>query len=302
MLQLQASLSKNFTEKRRTLKVTCCEFFSHFIIIILLIYGYGLSEVSDFPDEDYSTIQLVIPPRTTEDFLGILNGPLPIPSIDSFVSLSRFINPGGEQGSTGGFSQFSFIKQYDNLLYLGTLHFAPNNEATADLVRYLNNTYSTFSTLRIRIHDSEKKAVNYILSHLDERTLALIVLKQIDMSYISYKIRLNYTTLPNTNEVVNSVALGLDVTYQRYFFSGFLSLKDAVDGWVFNYTGIDSNQINLDNSYAFIGSDLAHTTSCSKPDFYFTPYPTPKFNQNIFYTSVGFLLGLALTSKLFSNL
>lgn len=51
---------------------------------------------------------------------------------------------------------------------------------------------------------------------------------------------------------------------------------------MYNYTGVaDSTVANS-------------TTSCAKPNFLYTPYPTPSYDQNIFYTSIGFLLGLAL--------
>ena len=195
--------------------------------------------------------------------------------------MNRFINPSGSESDD--FDQYSFLTEFDNLLYLGTLHFAPESEETASLIEYLNRTYATFSTLLYRVHKTESKAVDYILDHLEERTLALIVLKTISVDKVSYKLRLNYTTLPNTNEIVNDVSLGLDTNYQKYFLSGFLTLKDAVDSWVYNYTGVNNASV------------LNSTTSCSKPLFFYTPYPTPSYDQNIFYPSIGFLLGLALT-------
>lgn len=225
MLQLQASLSKNFIEKRRAAKVTCCEFFSHFIILLLLVYGHKLAEITYNPEEQYTSIKLVIPPVTETDFLNLVKGPIPTLTLDTYVGLSNLINPSGSQSDT--FERYSFISDYDNLLYLGTIHFAPDNIDTKALIQYLNDTYVSFQTLTYIIHKSESKAVSYILNHLEERTLALIVLKSISIDRISYKLRFNYTTLPNTNTIVNDVSLGLDTTYQKYFFSGFLTFKDA---------------------------------------------------------------------------
>jgi hypothetical protein len=294
MLQLQATLQKNFTEKRRSLKSTCCETFSHFIIIILLIYGYNLSEVTPFDSENYSTIELSIPP-SSNDVLSLVSGPVPIPSFDSYVSASRILQ---RLLTSGGFSSSAILKaipEYDNLLYLGALHFAPDSEETRSLVTHLNSTYVTFSTMTVRIHASERSAVDYILSHLEERALALITISFAGPERVRYTIRQNYTTLPNTNQVVDDVSVGLNVEYQKYFFSGFLTLKDAVDLWAFNYSGAAASTFVPDPEN---DPDVpAATQTCAKPDMYFTPFPTPAFDTNIFYTQIGFLLGLALTSE-----
>lgn len=66
MLQLQGALSKNVVEKRRAWKVTCCEFFSHFIILVLLVYGHSLAEVTYHPEKHYSKIEVrLITPHPT---------------------------------------------------------------------------------------------------------------------------------------------------------------------------------------------------------------------------------------------
>lgn len=139
--------------------------------------------------------------------------------------MSRFINPDGSE--TNDFEQYSFITDFDNLLYLGTVHFAPDSAETAALIHYLNTTTASFSSLPHRVHRSESAAVDYILDHLDERALALIVLDRVGVGGVSYKLRLNYTTLPNTNQVVNNVVLGLGTSYQKYFFSSFLTFKNS---------------------------------------------------------------------------
>ena len=74
MLQLQASLSRTFREKQRAAKVTCCEFFSHLIILLLLIYGHSLADISFKPAEHYTTIRLAVPLESEEDFLNIVDG------------------------------------------------------------------------------------------------------------------------------------------------------------------------------------------------------------------------------------
>ena len=190
--------------------------------------------------------------------------------------------------------------QYQNFLRLGTLHFSPNSAAVQDLVSYMNKTYSTFWSLGIYIHESESVAENYILTHLEKRTLALIQVSSAEPERVAYTIRQNYTTLPNTNQVASSFSLGLDPNYLLYFFSGFLTLKDAVDTWAYQYTGTAESTFSANDDWYFASSSSNDnvTQSCEKPNLFFTPYPTQAFDTNLFYTQVGFLLGLALTSKI----
>ncbi len=45
---------------------------------------------------------------------------------------------------------------------------------------------------------------------------------------MNYVIRQNYTTLPNTNRVIEDDVIGLDTNFQNYFVSGFLTLQKSV--------------------------------------------------------------------------
>jgi hypothetical protein len=89
----------------------------------------------------------------------------------------------------------------------------------------MNTTTSTFKRLKVHLHASEEAAVDYILHHLDERAFALIAIRDIRPTKVNYVLRLNYSTLPNTNQVVNDLTVGLDTEYQSYFLSGFLSVR-----------------------------------------------------------------------------
>lgn len=144
------------------------------------------------------------------------------------------------------------------------------------------NTSTTFKTIPRHYHSSEDSAVNYILNHLEERTFALIVLRKITTTTVNYVIRMNYTVVPKTSVQV-STKKGLVTTYQEYYLSGFLSVQDTLDHWVFKYTGaLHSNRSSACSTY---------------PSLWAFPEPTYKYNSNVFYTRVGALLGLALTSK-----
>jgi hypothetical protein len=71
-----------------------------------------------------------------------------------------------------------FAHTWGNLLALGTLHFAPENEHTSALIDWFNSTTEQFKNVQVRTHSSPGAAVKYILQHLDERTWALINLNQ----------------------------------------------------------------------------------------------------------------------------
>lgn len=132
------------------------------------------------------------------------------------------------------------------------------------------------------IHESEKDGVNYILDNLDSPAFALISLFQVTPEKVNYAIRQNYTTLPNTNTIVQTPAIGINQAYQQYFFSGFLTLQRSVDEWVFDYLGASDNEM--------------YPNQCSSGPMssVLAPYPTAAYDQNPFYTSVGFLLGLVM--------
>jgi hypothetical protein len=304
--QLLTIIKKNYIEKKRNLRNSFCEYCSHLIILLLLVFGYGLSEITHYDAEIYSSVNITIPPpwintnnniqlsglfTSLEDYLS---GPLPIPSFDTFVFTSLAISSAvGDDKITSLATSSSFGQTYGNLLTLGTLHFAPDSPEVDSLIQYLNDTTATFQRLKYYKHESENKAIRYIQNHLGEYTWALIVIHSIDPSNINYEIRLNYTTLPNTNEVVNWISIGLDTTYQRYYLSGFLSLQDVIDQWAFQYV----NNMNAAEQGTETLINGTNSNTCRKPAAASMPFPTAAFDQNIFFLAVGFLLGLAMTSN-----
>jgi uncharacterized membrane protein len=240
--QIGAVVEKNFIEKRRTTRVTCCELFSHVIIIILLVFGHQLATIEPFDSTEYYKISLSIPP-SAENISSLINGPLPTLTLGEFVALGTSLGTLASQAEGIG-STLSAFAEYDNLLYLGTMHFAPNTSATLDLMNYINSTYASIQqTIPFMVHETEEQAISYILGHLEERTLCLVVLTELDDQGIRYKIRMNYTTLPNTNEIVNELSVGLNTDYQLYITSGFMSVKDSIDRWVFGYSKLSDGDL-----------------------------------------------------------
>jgi hypothetical protein len=210
-----------------------------------------------------------------------MKGPMLIPSFDLYVTAAQaFTAIGSNVPDLKFYLQNSRVGQlFGNILEFGDLHFAPRSKATMSLIRHLNTTTSSFRRVKSHIHDTEDDAVKFILNNLDQRTFALVVIRDIQPNRVNYVLRMNYTTLPNTNWVVDSIARGLNKGYQGYQLSGFLTMEQAVDQWALNYAlkQVDSK------------------ASCTVPDVVTVPMPTYAFDSNVFYASVGALLGLALT-------
>jgi hypothetical protein len=306
--QLSASLSKNFIEKKRNTRTTCCEYMSHFIIMLMLIFGYALSDILYYDEKIYTTVDIQIPPAGVSSdgtldiaelytsIVDILSGPLTVPNFDAYITLSRTMSASLQSEElTSVLTNSEFGQKYGNLLTLGSIHFAPDSSEVDSLIDYMNRTTTTFQNLNFQKHKSEGNAIQYIQNHLDEYTFALIVIHSISPEAINYEIRLNYTTMPNTNQIVNWITIGLDRDYQNYFLSGFLTLQSTIDDWAFNYTDglISSSQ----DPKAIISSNSSESRNCRKPNPVTMPFPTAAFDQNLFYQAVGFLLGLAMTSK-----
>ena len=317
MRQFAATVKKNAIEKRRNIRVTCCECFSHLVMFILLLLGLRLSRLVYFQPENYVKINILVPPSifknnapvsttpaatsmvssrslsasSDQNKLSIgailtgvkkqLKGPLPIPTFDQYITAAKFLTRTAANAQIPSFVlQTTLGEKYGNLIQLGELHFAPYPSRAVDsLVRHLNRTTTTFKTLTTHYHTTESAGVAYILNNLNKRAFALIVIRQITPQKINYVIRQNYTTLPNTNQVFISISRGLDKDFQMYLLSGFLTLERTVDDWALNYAVRQADP----------------TASCRSPEVLTVPFPTYEFNSNPFYAQVGFLLGLAMT-------
>ena len=325
MRQFASTVKKNAIEKRRNIRVTLCECFSHLILFVILLLGFGLSKNLYFQPENFVKLNVFIPPnifRSTTKALPLpsraptlrrtlspstsissaptiskplisysltfdgvkaqLKGPVPIPSFDVFVTATKLISASAASNprSVRLLRQTSQGMRFGNLLEVGDLHFCPYPSSEVDsLVRYLNSTTKTFKTLRTHFHATENDGVDYILSNLNRRALALINIREITPNKIDYVIRQNYSTLPNTNQIFIAITRGLNVNYQSYLFSGFLTLEKTIDKWALDYS---VQKINP-------------ASRCISPEVVTAPFPVYEYNSNPFYSQVGFLLGLAMT-------
>jgi len=202
--------------------------------------------------------------------------PLPVPTFSQYVQASLAMsNLFNADNIPGVFSDSSFGRQWGNLLTLGTLHLSPNTPIVAQFWTYLNETYPDLmeKSIRTRLHESEATALTFINSNLKERTWALLDFSNYQgVEDFQYKIRMNYTTLPNTNLIVDFASIGLNPRYKRYYLSGYLSLQRTLNEFAMSRNNCEQADTNL----------------------WSMPMPTAAYSQNSFFQSVGFLLGLTV--------
>ena len=152
MLQLSASIEKSWLEKRRNIRVTICECCSHLFILGILYLGYGLSIIAFYPEKVYDSYQIEIPPTSSAGVISslslFLDGPLPVPSLDTFVTASNFLSAQAQgSGLISALSSSQFGARYNNLFEFGALHFAPYPSDEVDsLINYLNQVYFASSS------------------------------------------------------------------------------------------------------------------------------------------------------------
>ena len=122
-LQLQSCLQRIYIEKKRNIRITCCECFSHLILIVILVLGYQQSIILYYDSYIYSEIKITIPPITGINNLNnqlstssafntgnqiydlyqqYIQGPLLIPTLDQYLIVSNLISDNYENlGSVG---------------------------------------------------------------------------------------------------------------------------------------------------------------------------------------------------------
>ena len=61
-----------------------------------------------------------------------------------------------------------------------------------------------------RNRTAQDAAIAYALDHLEERTWAVVAVNEATTGRADYTIRMNFTVVPNTNTVVDVIAIGLD--------------------------------------------------------------------------------------------
>jgi ATP-binding cassette subfamily A (ABC1) protein 3 len=229
-------------------------------------------------DEPLSTGSILNARNFLDD---LLKGPLPIPSFDAYVTASTALQNAIDPSVYNELlNSFDYGRQWGNLFTLGAIHITPAGDLADEFVQYLNSSTATFDgSITHHIHKDMAAGVAFIEDNIDERTWALLDLgstSSVSETLGDVSIRMNYTTLPNTNRVVNFVSLGLSTQYQRYYLSGFLTLQQTI------------------MNFALSRNEDCTIDSIGQNDMFGMPMPTAEYNQNVFYTAVGYLLGLAI--------
>lgn len=121
IVQLKGCLQRIYIEKRRNLRITCCEFFSHLILIIILVLGYYQTSVINHNARIYNEIMISVPPVPGLNDLNdsvqvihaltngtqllnlynqVIEGPLFIPTLQQFLYVgNQFANNFDQLGS-----------------------------------------------------------------------------------------------------------------------------------------------------------------------------------------------------------
>jgi hypothetical protein len=217
--------------------------------------------------------------------LSSYDGPLPVPSFDMFVNLSLTIqgilNQSADFASTLSRLQIA-SSQYDSLVYLGKLSFAPNTPAVQELVAGLNQSSTYFHKVFHNIYDSEQDALNDALSVKgnSDRTWALIYFNSLNISagQVNFKIRMNYTTVPSTNTLYFRYQYTLNTGFLNYILSGFMSIESFISDYILTKAANSTNSTS--------------SPEVSYASFTAAPFPTRELNNyNTFYDQVGSLVG-----------
>ena len=324
--QITALLTIINKQKRRNFRVSLCEFTSHLLLLLFLVYGFSLSKIIVFDSVKYSTISISIPPTFVREqsqlsgttngiYIGdglyintykalsywysVLRGPLQIPSFDTYVTVAQTLTGiVTNSDSVDLLLQSRLGNRYYNILRFGDLHFAPYpNDVVDALITYMNVTTSTFRTLKYYTHSSEKSAVDYILSPQNtRRTFALVVMRQTDgisSGKVNYVIRMNYTALQNTNTVIDSsLGKSFNNRFQSYFLSGYSTLSNTIDQFIWNFTNPNVNNGAAANNN---GEDVCASAVPPATNAWFIPFPNFKYSQNPFFLQVQGLIGVAVT-------
>ena len=214
------------------------------------------------------------------DFNRFLRSPLPTPTFDQYVSVGTVLTNSFDDATYNELlNNNEYGREWGNLFTLGTIHIVPEGPLTDSFIDYMNNTHSTFSSLTSRVHPNDEAAIDYINDNLNERAFTLINLGSdtFDPTEIDFTIRMNYTTLPNTNWISRYISLGLSNRYQRYYLSGFMSIQRTLADFAFELSGCEAAELP------------------EPSELYTMPMPTAEYDQNLFYTAVGYLLGLAIS-------
>ena len=252
------------------------------------------------------------------------DGPTSVPSIDDYIALHRaFVlataNSSSPAETIAALDSLT-DNQLTNLIYLGVLAFTPNTTAVRALLADLNSTHLLFGSLKLRVFPSEEAAVADVLS-LQQRYWAVVSFNVLDLpgGHVDYTIRMNYTALPSTSTTVSKFQLGLDRSYKRYLYSGFLTLQNMIDTAILrisakdDYSRFPAYRPNQGSGSQPPARPLSSSSSSSalplssppspppnnsafllSANLTTVPMPTPGYQGSDFYSTIGPVISLVM--------
>ncbi|GBG84246.1 hypothetical protein CBR_g38217 [Chara braunii] len=242
------------------------------------------------------------------------NGPLPIPSLDTFVVIHRALRsaflskPGAYEEALHW--QTSFGSILGNLLKLGKLAFSPDTPEVGLLVTYLKERYRFFANMYAGTFETVADALDFAAKlssvgieteaspsgeEISRELWAVVVFHKLDVQSgdVDYSIRMNYTSVPQTWRRVHRWHHGLHEAYKRYYSSGFMSLQSAINEYVLKaasgkaLVGVAGNWEEGSEEESFLPRPV-------DGGIWGLPFPIGAYSHNMFYSAVSFVMGLLM--------
>jgi ABC-type multidrug transport system fused ATPase/permease subunit len=351
--------------KSRQWRATCCECVSPMLLLLLLALGHALSSVVVHPTCTHAVVNIAIPPapfqhglslaKRLEAVQALLSGPTFVPNLEEYLQLGERVRQDlvtGDAHSARLLANTDVGVAVKNLAFGRRIALAPAGSALVQqLIHFLNTTYPSFQThfvveLFPDEHTAEMELISRYRGWMDNDFLALIVLRSIpavpttdrggelptSTELLDVVIRQERGATPNTNSLTLSPTVVFNPSYQLYLLGGFLSLKSAINDWIFHkmksfqstttarHASISTlplstktnsttsiNYLTENNEVIPLTTTETSTTNRSMmclindmdtlsivPLIALVPFPTFAFKENPFFQKVGFLLGLAL--------
>jgi len=170
------------------------------------------------------------------------SGPTPIPSFEEFVTTHEaIIELLGGWGSR--LAAIGLNNRFDGLINLGYLAISPDTAEVRRFVKWMKKTYPSFDRVYLKTFKSQAAAEQFVTSPdgadvvkdaaWSKRVWALVHFDALFNEEVDFSIRMNYTNTPSTKgSVIYNWARGITPTYQKYIFSGFLTLQRTVEEYV----------------------------------------------------------------------
>jgi len=257
--QFYAVMKKNFLLKIRRPVMLAIELLSPLLFLSFIVYFFQIVPWKTEPIRIYANESFPFfnastllgsalfnaddldPADFAQELVGLIEsyaGPTPIFSVDEFVWLHEvLVASAGEENLplVDRAQTFIFNDKYGNLVRLGKVYLSPSgNPGVRDYNQFMLDNYNKWPDIYGGMYVNEEEAVNAAL-RAETSAMAVIHFNELnpDLGIFNISLRMNHTTLPSTeaDDVFKYLPRGLWDKYQRYIWSGFLTLQNSVSLW-----------------------------------------------------------------------